>query len=92
MKLLYSILSLPAFIPFYGLIASIAGYVALFRYWGNWPVFIGLLALGWYKDTRLELLQQVLKEEGIESNLAESIGALCCVLQTTIIIICIRSF
>ena len=92
MKLLYAILSLPALIPFYGLIASIAGYVALFMYWGNWPVFIGLLALGWYKDTRLELLQQVLKEEGIESNLAESIGALCCVLQTTIIIICIRSF
>jgi hypothetical protein len=93
MRLLYQILGLPALIiPRYGLIADIAGYVALFRYWGDWPVFIGLLALGWYKDRRLELLQEVLKEEDIGSNVAGSIGALCVVLQTTIIIICIGSF
>tara|TARA_X000000950_G_scaffold120522_1_gene151048 strand:+ start:375 stop:686 length:312 start_codon:yes stop_codon:yes gene_type:complete len=92
MSFLYQILSLPALIPFFGLASEIAGYVALFRYWGNWPVFIGLLALGWYKNTRLELLQEELNKNGLDSKLAEAIGALCCVLQTTIIIICLRSF
>ena len=38
MKGLYTLLSLPGIIPFYGLISDISGYVALYRYWGNWPI------------------------------------------------------
>lgn len=85
------LLSLPALIPFYGLLSDISGYVALFRYWGNWPIFILLLVLGGIKDSGTKALASQLQEKG-ESEEMEGLAAGCCVLQTAIIVICIRSF
>ena len=91
MKGLYALLSLPALIPFYGLISDISGYVALYRYWGNWPIFILLLVLGGMKDSGTKALAAELQAKG-QSEETMGIAAGCCVLQTAIIVICIRSF
>lgn len=91
MRALYFILSLPALIPFYGLISDIAGYVGLWRYWGDWGVFIALLVLGAMKDSGAKSLAQAVQQNGqCEETMA--LGAGCCVLQTIIIVISLRSF
>ena len=91
MKGLYLLLSLPALIPFYGLISDISGYVALYRYWGDWPMFVLLLGLGGMKDSGCQSLARELREKG-PSETTEAYAAGCCVLQTAIIVICFRSF
>jgi hypothetical protein len=87
----YRLLCLPSLIPFYGLISDISGYVALWRYWGNWSVFVALLVLGGMKDSGTRGLAQSLKEQG-HSEGTMAIAAGCCVLQTIIIVVCVRSF
>ena len=91
MKGLYLPLSLPALIPFYGLISDICGYIALYRYWGNWPIFILLLILGGMKDSGTKAGVSALQARG-HSEETMGIAAGCCVLQTAIIVICIASF
>ena len=91
MKALYSILCLPSLIPFYGLISDVAGYVGLWRYWGDWGVFIALLVLGGMKDSGTKSLAETLQQKG-QCEETMGIAAGCCVLQTIIIVICLRSF
>ena len=91
MKGLYLLLSLPALIPFYGLISDICGYIALYRYWGNWPIFILLLILGGMKDSGTKAGASALQARG-HSEETMGIAAGCCVLQTAIIVICFWSF
>ena len=91
MKGLYLLLSLPALIPFYGLISDICGYIALYRYWGNWPIFILLLILGGMKDSGTKAGASALQARG-HSEETMGIAAGCCVLQTAIIVICLWSF
>ena len=88
---LYRLICLPSAIPFYGLISDISGYVALYRYWGNWPIFILLLVLGGMKDSGTKALASELQAKG-QSEETMGIAAGCCVLQTAIIVICIGSF
>ena len=91
MQGLYLLLSLPGVIPFYGFISDICGYIALYRYWGDWPIFILLLILGGMKDSVKRAGISALQARG-HSEETMRIAAGCSVLQTAIIVICIRSF
>lgn len=88
---LYRLLCIPAIIPYYGLISTISGYIALWRYWGDWGIFILLLVLGGMKDSGTTSLAEIVKEQG-NTEYAMGVAAGCCVLQTLIIAICIASF
>ena len=92
MNIIHHILQIPALIPFYGLISTICGYLALYRYWENWFVFASLLILGWIKGIYETSLARDLQEKGYRSDTAPLLGSITCVLQTTIIIIFVRSF
>ena len=90
---LMALLSIPTivftFIGGTGLWASIAFLFGLFRYWGDWGIFIGVIVLKTFESSCKGALNEYIKKHGDESVVLSIITLL---LQYSLIWLAIKSF
>ena len=87
------VIGIPAMVfPFLGLVSDISFLVGLFRYWGNWGGFIGLIIMETFASGGKQAVAESLREKGTSHYDTQVMGAMLCLLQYGIIWMCIRTF
>ena len=87
------VIGMPALlIPFIGLISSIAFFVGLFRYWGNWGWFFALILMQLFQEAGNSELRYNLKNKGPDNYESKVTVAQLALIQYSIIWIVAKSF
>ena len=87
------IIGMPAiFLPFIGLLSSIAFFVGLFRYWGSWGWFFVLIVMQLFQEAGNTELRNNLKVNGADHFDSKVTVAQLALIQYGIIWIVAKSF